>query len=202
MLVLYPRNTALIIVDVQVDFCSPEGKSAKYGGGLKHIGTMLPNLKLFHEKISKMGLLTIFTRYISKEIGRPSNLELLTSLSKLFPVCVEGTSGSEIYKLHPTPKDIMIDKLYYDAFAGTTLLAELRKNGIQNILITGVWTEICVDTTAKRALAEGFNVIILKDLVSTIDERVNRHNTVLEDFDRYFGFVKSSNEILELLENK
>lgn len=201
MIRLDPKKTALIIVDVQVDFCSSEGKSAKYGGGLSHMQKMLPSLRSFQEKISQNGLMTIFTRYISREKDRPPNIELLTSLSKLFPVCVEGTIGAEIYELHPSTKDLVIDKLYYDAFAGTTLLEELRNKGIQNILVTGVWTEICVDTTAKRALAEGFNVVVLRDLVSTIDERIDRHNAVLEDFDRYFGFVKSSDEVLKLLEN-
>lgn len=201
MLKLDPKNTALIIVDVQVDFCSPDGKSAKYGGGLKHMEEIIPKIGTFHQKMNDYGLLTIFTRYISKKSNSPGNIELLRSLSKLFPICLEGEKGADLYKLRPDVGDLVIDKLYYDAFAGTALLDELKKRAIQNILITGVWTDVCVDTTAKRALAEGFNVVIIKDLVSTIDERIDRHEVVLNDFYRYFGFVKSSEEVLELLKN-
>jgi len=198
---LDPKKTALIIVDIQFDFCAPEGISAQYGAEVSHIGKMLPYLEGFHREVKKKQIPCFFTRFINKKTGAPKNLKHLHSLKKLFPICVEGTKGAEIYELTPSPKDIIIDKQYYDGFAGTSLLRELKKNKIETLLLAGVWTDMCVDATAKRAFSEGFNVIILKDLVSTIDERMNRHKAALEDFDKYYGFVRSSTEIIELLQN-
>ena len=199
MLKIDPQKTALIIVDIQGDFCSPNGISCKFGATLDHIEKMLPHLHEFHKKIHAAGITTFFTRYITKKEHVPENLKLIRSQSKLFPICVEGTQGSELYSITPFPDDKIIDKQYYDAFASTNLLEELKKRNINTVLISGVWTDMCVDATAKRAFSEGFHVIMLEDLVSTIDERLERHETVLKDFKTYFGFVKSSKAVLSLL---
>lgn len=194
-----PKKTALLIIDIQFDFCSPQGVSAKYGGGLTHMKKMLPRLKSFHKEIGKMGIPIFFTQYLNRKKNVPVNIKLLHDLSKLFPICVEGTKGAEIYYLTPTSKDRIIKKQYYDAFSGTDLLDQLKKRHIETLLITGVWTDMCVDATAKRSFGEGFNIIVLSDLVSTIDNRLDRQNVVLKDLDRYFGFVKSSKAVLTMM---
>jgi ureidoacrylate peracid hydrolase len=200
---LNPEKTALLIVDIQTDFCSPNGLSAKKGRGLTNIQSILPQLRNFQQNVKKLGVLTIFTKFIHRsEQNTPTNLNMLIKESNLSPVCKEGTKGADLYYLTPSPDDLIIDKQYYDCFAGTKLLKILKKNKIEIVLITGVRTDICIDTTGKRAFSEGFNTFIISDLVATTDQRKEIHDILLATFNKYYGFVINSETVLKLLKKR
>jgi ureidoacrylate peracid hydrolase len=117
----------LSIVNVK-DFCSPNGLSAKKGRGLTNFQSMLPQLHKFQQNVKNLGVLSIFTRFIHRsEQNTPANLNILIEESNLSPVCKEGSEGAELYYLIPSPDDLIIDKQYYDCFAGTNLLEILKK---------------------------------------------------------------------------
>jgi ureidoacrylate peracid hydrolase len=201
MLRLNPEKTALLIIDIQVDFCSQDGVSAQSGRGIENIQSMLPHLKNFQLEVKKLHGLTIFTKFIhSVESKTPTNINLLSKEANLSPVCIEGTKGAELYYLTPANDDPVLIKQYYDCFANTRLIDILKENSIENVLITGVRTDICIDTTGKRAFAEGFNTFIISDLVATTDQRRTVHDILLATFKKYHGFVITSEEVLRLLD--
>ena len=194
-----PTETALLIIDMQVDFCSGDGICGKNWGGLSKTTEIIPRIKNFRDRMNRWGILTIFTCYKYHPRKTPLSFITVMDTNGLIPICIEGSRGAELYEFTPLAEDFILDKYSYDAYADTQLLEILHSRGIKNVLITGVRTEICIDTTAKRTLAEGMLPIIIEDLVATHDSKNEIHNSVLETFKMYHGLVMTSDEILNNL---
>lgn len=111
-----------------------------------------------------------------------------------------GTNGWEIHpKISPQNRDVIIQKTTPDSFFNTTLEKELKIHGIEHLIITGIQTEACVDTTCRRAFSAGFQVTLASDTHSTwssdeitAQQIINHHNSVL----RWFATVIPSTEII------
>ncbi|QUG42368.1 cysteine hydrolase [Psychrobacillus sp. INOP01] len=110
-----------------------------------------------------------------------------------------GTSGWEIHSsISPNNEDTVIQKTTPDSFFNTSLDEELKKQGIEHLIIVGIQTEVCVDTTCRRAFSMGYKVTLVSDTHSTWDSNeltaeqiINHHNSVL----RWFADVYPSKEI-------
>ncbi|PFG05307.1 nicotinamidase-related amidase [Bacillus sp. es.034] len=110
-----------------------------------------------------------------------------------------GTKGWEIHPdITPNTQDVFIQKTTPDSFYNTSLNDELKKQGIEHLVITGIQTEACVDTTCRRAFSLDYKVTIASDAHSTWDSQditaqqiINHHNGVL----RWFADVYPSKEI-------
>lgn len=192
-------TTALLISDFQIDFCSAEGIAAKLGRDISPILETLPRLKKFYRLIKREGILVIFTQFIARKDISPQNMKINKNRAERFRLCLLNSRGAKFYYLQPD-EDMVIQKKYYDSFAETELKQFLKKRKIDTLLISGVRTELGIDATAKRAVAEGLNVIILEDLTATYKENSAAHNQFLKVFDRYYGDVLTSEKIVELLE--
>lgn len=103
-----------------------------------------------------------------------------------FELMKRGTPGWEIHQdLAPLGGDLVIEKTACDAFFATDLALKLREQGIEEILLAGMQTDYCVDTSARSALNHGFNVVLLSDCHTTGDghlpaaDIVAHHNQVL-----------------------
>jgi nicotinamidase-related amidase len=112
-----------------------------------------------------------------------------------------GTSGWEIHPLiKPEPVDLVIQKGSPDAFHETNLHRELRSRGIKRLVVAGLQTEYCVDTTCRRAYSLGYEVLLVGDAHSTWDsdslsagQIINHHNHVLGG---WFATLRNSEEIV------
>ena len=193
-----PHETALLVIDMQFDFYSPDGIAAKRGRPVSKMKNITEKLEKFAEEIIRLGGLVVFTRFISGDNITPQNLK--TAVEKEgnnFP-CIKGSGGEELFDIEAPDKAIIIDKPHYDAFAYTKLKELLKHKNIKNVLVTGVRTEVCIDATAKRAASEGYDTFIISDLVATYNDNYKIHGYFLNFFKNYYGFVLSSDEILKL----
>lgn len=110
-----------------------------------------------------------------------------------------GTSSWEIHSsISPNNEDTIIQKTTPDSFFNTPLDMELKKQGIEHLIIVGIQTEVCVDTTCRRAFSMGYKVTLVSDTHSTWDSKeltaqqiINHHNGVL----RWFADVYPSKDI-------
>lgn len=110
-----------------------------------------------------------------------------------------GTSSWEIHSsISPNNEDTIIQKTTPDSFFNTPLDMELKKQGIEHLIIVGIQTEVCVDTTCRRAFSMGYKVTLVSDTHSTWDFKeltaqqiINHHNGVL----RWFADVYPSKDI-------
>jgi nicotinamidase-related amidase len=109
-----------------------------------------------------------------------------------------GSRSHEIIdELKPGPNDHIVRKTTIGAFASTGIDHLLRTLGCNALFVTGVSTNMCVETTAREAADRGYDVTIVEDACATTHEDLH-HNT-MRNFQRLFGKVRSTEEVMELL---
>lgn len=151
-------KTALIIVDMQNDFANPKG--SLYVPSTKQV---IPHIKKLLEMARKKGVFVIFTQ----DWHPKDDPEF-----KIWGVhCVRGSWGSHVIdELKPLKDEEHIHKLRYDAFYGTSLDHILRLHKIENVLVTGTVSNICVLHTIGSAAMRWFNVIVPMDGIAPLTE--------------------------------
>lgn len=153
---LDPRSTALIVVDMQVDFASPKGKLF-----VQESRPTIPIIRSLVSHARKIKMPVIFTQ----DWHRPDDAEFLIWP----PHAVEGTRGARIIsELDARPSDYFIRKRTYDAFFATDLDLLLRQKGIKDLIITGTVANICVLHTAGSARLRGYEITIPADAISSL----------------------------------
>jgi nicotinamidase-related amidase len=161
------RHTALLIIDVQVGII--EGFRAYRGREvLEQINNLLSKARASNIPI-------IYIQHGGEE-GHP--LEV-------------GTEGWQIHpEIKPHEEDLIIRKRASDSFFETTLQGELEARGIKHLIVAGCMTEYCVDTTSRRAISLGYDVTLVSDAHTTIDNKlltaaqiIAHHNALLDGFD-------------------
>lgn len=116
-----------------------------------------------------------------------------------WPFALQKNSwGREIFEIKPKENDLVLDKVYYDFFTNLDLKKELDKFNAKNLIITGVYTEVCVLATAYRGFSEEYNIIIPRDLVESIIERKKIKLEVLDLANKYIAEVIDSEKIIEI----
>jgi len=194
-----PQKTALIVIDMQADFYAPNGSTAKRGKSVSQMREVATKINQFINEVGDKVELIIFTRYVSGGNITPRNLQAVAEKEKYNLMCEKGTGLEELSDVTVPHEAIIIDKPHYDAFAYTNLLKLLKEHDIETVLITGVRTEVCVDATAKRAASEGFNSVIVGNLVATFDDKGQTQKEILAFFDKYYGYVMDSGTLTKLV---
>ncbi|MBI2911807.1 MAG: cysteine hydrolase, partial [Chloroflexi bacterium] len=110
------------------------------------------------------------------------------------PVCEEGTWGAEFYQIEPLPGEPVVTKRRYSAFVGTDFETLLKSRGIRSLILAGVTTDVCVESTARDAFMRDYYVVFLSDCTGLDDPQVQE--ATLERIGRYFGQVVTSAEVL------
>jgi nicotinamidase-related amidase len=193
-----PTESALLVVDVQVDFCSPTGMTAR-----KHANSLMQALPVkideFVRYFQPLGGLLVYLKAVVDPTNRPENSRLLERIKNIKRPTEKNTVGAEFYGLDIPEAAVIIEKSYADAFARTSLKGVLESKGIKHVLVCGVRTEICVDMTARRACSEGYTVFVVRDLVATRDAATAHADHALMFIDAYYGFVVTTEKMEQLL---
>ncbi|TAJ96969.1 cysteine hydrolase [bacterium] len=191
-----PRWAALLVVDVQNDFVSPKGSAAQRGDDVSAAQAMVPRLIRLIDQARRVSLTVIYIKTTHSEWTDTPSWIYRKSQEKTLGTCREGSWGAEFYDgISPLPQERVVIKHRYSAFINTDLNTVLRAKGIQSVLVTGVATNVCVETTARDAYMFDYYVTMVKDCAAAYDARL--HETTLENIRRHFGLVASSREIME-----
>jgi len=157
------KNSALLIIDMQRDFCS--------GGALPVPGCddIVPIINEYIELFQGRKVIA------SRDWHPPNHISFKSRGGPWPPHCIQGTKGAEFHPNLKLPRDtIVISKAYlpdkeaYSAFDGTELHYVLSKLGIRRLFVTGVATEYCVKETVIDALKLGYEVVVLEDAIRGI----------------------------------
>ena len=174
---LTPEHCALLIIDMQRDFLEPGGFGEMLGNDVSQLRrTIEPNKRLL-AAWRAAGLLAMHTR----EGHRPDLADLppakkvrgrsATSIGDEGPmgrILVRGEPGHDIIaELYPEPGEPVIDKPGKGAFHATDLHAILQHRGVKQLVVTGVTTEVCVNTTVREANDRGYDCLVLEDCVGS-----------------------------------
>jgi isochorismate hydrolase len=142
-----PETSALLIIDMQNYFLSPSSHAY-----IPSAQTIVPGLKKLISIYNKKKLPVIYTLHSNTE-------ENARMMGKWWPKLLhEGSTESHILEEIKSPKGIIIEKNQYDAFYNTDLEQILNKKNINQVIICGVMTNICCETTARSAFVKGFEV--------------------------------------------
>jgi ureidoacrylate peracid hydrolase len=191
-----PRYAALIVVDVQNDFVSPEGSAGKRGDDVGAAISMIPNLMRLIEEGRRIGFTIIYVRTTHSDWTDTPSWIYRTSQKSGLNTCRDGSWGAEFYDgISPLPSERVVTKHRYSAFINTDLNTVLRARGIQSVLVCGVATNVCVETTARDGYMYDYYVTMIDDCSAAYDAKL--HMSTLENIRRHFGLVASSHEIIE-----
>jgi nicotinamidase-related amidase len=175
-------RTAVLVIDMQRDFLDP-GAPIATPGGLD----LIPRINRLTTRARALEMPVIFTQ----EMHRADKSDFGIELEFEPPHCLEGTTGLDLAKeLDVKAGDYRIlNKRRYDAFLGTDLETLLRSHRIENLLVTGVRTDICVTSTVQHARNLDFRCYVLRDCVTGTS--AERHEAALLCLSHVFGYVVS-----------
>ncbi len=207
-------DTALMVIDMQTDFCLPGGYCDRMGLDVSLTGAVIAPIRAVLDRLRPLGFAVIHTR----EGHRPDLSDLndnkrwrsarigaeIGTAGPCGRILTRGEPGWQIVPdLTPLAGEPIVDKPGKGAFYATDLEQILRRRGIRNLIFTGVTTDCCVHTTMRDANDRGFECLLLEDCCAAT-ERAN-HDAIL----RYtvmghglFGTVASSAALFAALDQR
>lgn len=194
-----PRSgTALMIIDMQNGFLDEKGSLASIGFPWEALQPAIQGCVRLIDGARSAGVPVIYTRYVYQPGFRDGGLlpnELVPSMKEVGSL-VDGTWDAEIVPaLAPQGDDIIIDKARPSSFYGTRLEPFLTSLGVRSLVLAGVTTNICVETTARDAGQRDYRTYVVSDATAEYDP--GRHEHALTTIGFTFGWVTTVDGVLE-----
>lgn len=181
--------TALIVIDLQVSFCDAEGSMARQGRSIETMRAAAERCDVLADKARTSGATVIWTRMVfAPDYSDGGELTGSIRPGLVTIGALKRGSGDESLSevVHPQAEDIVLDKTRYSALIGTELEAVLRKRGIDRVLVGGVTTSMCVESTVRDLGQRDFKTFFVADCCADFDQA--RHEASLASME--FGFAK------------
>jgi ureidoacrylate peracid hydrolase len=187
-----PEHTAIIVIDVQQEFFADGGVIDLMGDDPAPLRAMVPHLADFLEQARGRVRLVVFTKqtYVPELRSPVVEEHQVRSGMKRPP----KPGAEDFYVLEPASGDVVLPKNRYSAFVGTPLDTMLRANNITTLILTGVATNVCVESTARQAYTLDYYVVVPRDLTGGVNGTSKEMS--LLNIDRYFGEVVDSADVL------
>jgi ureidoacrylate peracid hydrolase len=204
-----PAHTALIVVDVQNDFCADGGFMDAEGADLTPVQAMADRLIALLSAARQAGVLVVFIRnvYSSERNVYLSDSWLEQAARRRgssytdHPVCVAGSWAGDFYgDVRPELGEPVVTKHRFSAFHNTDLDTILRAHGIRTLVMSGVASNVCVETTAREGFVRDYYIVYLADGTATY--LAKDHEAALSVIDRFFGQVVTIADAIEVWERQ
>jgi ureidoacrylate peracid hydrolase len=190
---LDPDDCALVVIDLQNDFCHPDGAASRVGQETGAVRAAMPDVHRLVALAREAAVPRFFVRTTHSDWfnsdgwlarGRGGN----HLPADRVPFVQEGSWGAEWYEVEPGPDDLVITKHRYSAFAYTPLELAFQGTRRRTAVLAGTQTNVCVEATATDAVTRGLHPILVQECVATGSSPA-LHTAALRDFAQHLGNV-------------
>ena len=208
---LDPAKTAMLVIDMQTDFCGPDGMTAWGGVDLALMRAPIQPIQRVLAAARRAGIAVVHTREGHDPDLTDCPRVKIQRLGHAGPsVGDRGPKGRHLIRgeacwdiipeLAPEAHETVIDKTGYGAFFRTNLEAILRARGIRDLIVTGVTTDCCVNSTLRQCEDRGFDCLVLEDCCAS--PSAESHTITIQQLRArgIFGTVARSDDLLAILE--
>jgi nicotinamidase-related amidase len=194
-----PARTALLLIDMQVDFGAPDGLLGKLGLDMTAPAAAMAQAERLADAARKAGVAPIFIGLQTrKDLDSRSWKEWMRrrghDADSDSRVCREGTRGADFMGPLPLPGETIISKPRYSSFFGTPLDAALKARGVDTLVVCGLTTECCVDCSVRDAFHLDYHVFIASDACAAYDADI--HATSLNALALNCAILATTDDIL------
>jgi nicotinamidase-related amidase len=196
-----PRHTALLIVDMQKDFCVEGMATSGTGRDLTRTKAIIPDLVRLRHCARQAGVLVVHIGFLTLPHHLSDGAAWLAQRRRSpyssESIAIENSEGAEfIDELTPKDGEVIVRKQRYSSFSGTNLDLILRGRDIRTCIITGVSTNVCVESTLRAAFDYGYYVVVPRDATASWSQELG--DATLVNVTHRFGLVSSVEEISEI----
>lgn len=194
-----PQRTALVIIDMQVDFAAPEGALGGYGVDMSGVVPALEAAQRLAVAARKAGAPVVFVGLqTSPQSDSPAWRERMRRRGEAADddsgLCRVGEVGADFYGPTPEPGERVVGKTRYSGFYGTDLDAQLKRMGVDTIVACGLTTECCVDCTVRDAFHLDYHVFIPADACAAYE--TDMHEATLKILELNCAILTSTDDVV------
>ena len=191
-------STALLVIDMQNGYCHPDSEMARTGPGTERQQAIIPAVGELINVARRSGIPVLWSKQVhfENDVGRLGHRIAPHTAKRRFTPCLSGTWEVEFV----SPLGDSVDAADYvfmkhraSCFYETSLQAALRMMGTRTLLIAGVNTNFCVESTIRDAYFRDYDVVVIRDCVAGSDPQL--HEATLRNTELYFGLVLSLAEL-------
>jgi ureidoacrylate peracid hydrolase len=193
-----PAHTALIVVDMQNDFCAEGGYvQMTKGSDMSGSGPLAKKIMGVVEQARASGTTVVWVqanyepRYLSGQALLKRNVKGINSVC-----CAGGSWGWDFFEVKPQDGEIIIEKHSFSGFFGTELDRLLRFRGIKTLVFTGVATNVCVESTLRDGFFLGYYIVLLEDCCDSSTRKL--HDATIDNVRAHFGDVRNAAEVMNI----
>lgn len=199
-----PAHSALLVIDMQNDFCAAGGMMDNEGLDLSHVQTMANDLPKLIESARRAGTFVVFIRstyststnyYLSESwLEQAQRTRRGSYIDRA--VCAPGSWNADFYgDVRPLDTEPVVTKHRFSSFYNTDLDTILRSNDIKTVVLTGVATNVCVETAVRDACVRDYHVLMVANGTATYSSEDHAYS--LKTIDRYFGEVVTADQVIK-----
>ncbi|MFJ4184964.1 cysteine hydrolase family protein [Kitasatospora sp. NPDC089509] len=161
--------TALVVVDLQNDFCAGPVAAARFPGDPARLTGTAARCAQAVATARAHGIEVLFVRFLGDLTHQGAAWRRRDAELGKSPKCLEGTWGADYHAVRPLPGEAEFTKrACFDAFLDPEFEPHLRRRGIEHLVLVGLFTDVCVDSTARTAFQRGFHLTVLRDCTTAL----------------------------------
>lgn len=193
---LNETRSALVVIDMQVDFCADDGFVASIGLDTEPCRLIVPKLETFIDvaRQKEIPVLWVFADY-DDTVVPPTFQRRKREAGIERNCCIPGTKGFEAFGVHRADGEPSFIKHSYSAFTNPEFEQHLHTQNIETLIFAGVQTNVCIEATIREAYNRGFHIVVAEDCVASHTPLL--HDATLQNVRALMGCVNQSNEIEE-----
>jgi ureidoacrylate peracid hydrolase len=196
--ILDPKTSALVVVDVQNDFCHSDGAAAKMGLDISAVQEAVPKILELVGLARDADVPRIYLRgehshWFNTDVWLRRGAKGHSIDAPKVPIVEAGSWGAGFFEVDPQPDELVVTKHRYSGFAYTPLELALQTLHTTNLVLCGTATNVCVEATARDAIMRGFYPVVVTDCVAS--GSADLHDAALKDMAEFLGAVVSLEDV-------